>query len=235
MNKDDLIPVGSRITADGRMETELGRMTDAAILPERSPRKYVNVAEVVALGENRLPEIDEEFPVRFSIGDYYPPDGAILRMCPFVDYRRYDRYERHDIYIQVMSAARRSLERGTYVLMCKRRYGGATGFVIPANTPTVEWAVIGRTPERPQKRRSGYPYHYGPDDWSVTLNGIRISPDMVTAADSVEGWVDVIERNPRHEGGRVLVHNGVIFKRRLYGGVVIRYRGIPLLRWEAQT
>lgn len=86
---------------------------------------------------------------------------------------------------------------------------------------------------RPGRRRREPPCRYGPGDWNVTLNGIRISPDMVTAADSVEGWVDVMERNPRHEGGRILVHNGVIFRRRLYGDVVIRYRGIPLLRSEA--
>ena len=66
------------------------------------------------------------------------------------------------------------------------------------------------------------------DDWYVSLNGIKVPACMVAAADSIEGWIDIFELNSRYEGGRVLVHKGVFFHRRLHGDVLIKYRGIPL-------
>ena len=69
----------------------------------------------------------------------------------------------------------------------------------------------------------------------VMFNGHEVG-HHATAADALEGWVEVADCYDRGQGEKFIrtdYPTNALITRRLYGDVTIRYRGIPLLRASA--
>jgi len=103
-------------------------------------------------GDNKLPAIDASFKLRANAswftGANYFPVGRILRIKPMGEVPSGGSLNLYDFYLQVTavgSITGRDLANGkpgTFELTCKRRFGGATNFVIPTGCAIIDWTRL---------------------------------------------------------------------------------------------